>query len=620
MALNRRQFLAGSSALAGTVLLPRWIRGQDSGGKKPNILWITAEDLSPRLACYGDSTAKTPVLDQMAREGVRYTRAFANSPVCAPARFTLALGMYPVCFGEAQDMRARGEVPDAILGYPAYLKQAGYHCTNNGKTDYNSDVEMRWDENQGWGQKNPDAHWRSRKPGQPFFSVFNFGQTHESALRSRPDDVDVPESIQPEPFYPDHEEVREDLAWVYKRIESLDFQVGRILKQLEDDGLADDTIVFFYGDHGGILPWTKRWLYDRGTQVPLIIRFGKNFAHLAPARPGQAVEELVSFVDFAPTVLSLGGAKIPSHMQGRAFLGDSKAPEPDCVHLNRGRMDERYDLMRGVRDRDFLYIRNYWPFIPHGQRMYTPWRIRSTRVWQELHDQGKLTEVQDRFFQAKPYEELYDVRSDPHQIHNLASEAKHGATLEKMRSRADRFALDVVDTGYHRSGVGPWGYRAQRREGTYPLDRILDTAGLAGGAGPDDLVRLQQRLADEDPDVRFWAVCGCRQLGQAAGEVSQALEARLKDEGLMTQVTAAEALYVMGRKKQALAALARHAGDASSPACLWALNAVERLDAGALLKDQIARALETARKNRSTPLNHYVRRLGEYILSKHPAS
>ncbi len=618
MSLNRRTFLAGAGAAAGSLLLPQWLRGADQAGRKPNILWITAEDLSPRLASYGDPNARTAVLDQMAREGVRYTRAFANSPVCAPARFTLALGMYPVCFGQAQDMRARGEVPEDILGYPAYLSRAGYHCTNNGKTDYNSDVQMHWDENQGWGQKNPDAHWRSRKPGQPFFSVFNFGQTHESALRSRPDDVEVPDTLEVEPFYPDHEEVREDLAWVYKRIEALDFQVGRILKQLEDDGLADDTIVFFYGDHGGILPWTKRWLYDRGTQVPLIVRFGKNFAHLAPAKPGGTCEELVSFVDFAPTALSLAGAKIPAHMQGRAFLGGQKTPEPACVHLNRGRMDERYDLMRGVRDRRYLYLRNFWPFIPHGQRMATPWRIRTTQLWQKLHDEGKLTPLQDRFFQPKVYEELYDTQADPNQIHNLIAGREHRKALETMRRRADEFALDVVDTGYHRSGAGQWGYKAQRKPEAYPLEKILKAAKRAGRAEPADLPKLLEGMSDSNPDVRFWSVCGCRQIGAGAARATGGLKDRLNDEGPMTQVTAAEALWVLGQKKEATAGLARHAGDATSPACLWALNAVERLGAGGALREQVAGALAQAKENRSTPLNNYVRRLAGYILSKHP--
>jgi arylsulfatase A-like enzyme len=617
MSLNRREFLAGAGGAAATLLMPRLLGARNAEGKRPNILWLTAEDLSPRLSCYGDPTARTPVLDKLAGQGVRYTRAFANSPVCAPARFTLALGMYPVCFGEAQDMRARGEVPDDILGYPAYLKAAGYHCTNNGKTDYNSDVTMRWDENQGWRQKNPDAHWRSRPEGKPFFSVFNFGQTHESSLRSRPEEVHVPETVEVEPFYPDHPTVRKDLAWVYKRIEALDFQLGLILKQLDDDGLADDTIVFFYGDHGGILPWTKRWLYDRGTQVPLLIRFGKNFSHLAPAKPGRTCEELVSFVDFAPTVLSLAGAPIPDHMQGRAFLGDAKAPEPACIHLNRGRMDERYDLSRGCRSRQYLYLRNFWPFIPHGQRMFTPWRIRTTQLWQKLHDEGKLNAVQNRFFEPKAYEELYDVEADPHQLHNLAGSEDHGRTLSEMRRLADDFALDVVDTGYHRSGVGDWGYRAQRKPGAYPLDRILNAAKLAAGAGKDDLPELRRLLTDEDADVRFWAVCGLRTLGAAGAGAEDDLKARLKDRGPMTRVTAGEALYVMGSRQAGLDALSRHAGDPTSQACLWALNAVERLDVGEAMIEQIRQCEAQAKENRGTPLNHYVRRLTSYILSKH---
>jgi arylsulfatase A-like enzyme len=616
MQFQRRKFLAGGLAAAGSLLLPKILLGQErsAAGKRPNILWLTAEDLSPFLNSYGDPIAKTPVLDKLAAEGVQYTRAFANSPVCAPARFTLATGMYPVCFGEAQDMRAKGHVPETMPGYVTHLRKAGYHCTNHDKRDYNSDVLMDWTYESQWRNPNPKAHWRSRQDGQPFFSVFNYGVTHESCLRSRPDDVQTPEGLALPPYYPDHEEIREDQAWVYQRIESLDFQLGRILQDLEDDGLADDTIVFFYGDHGGILPWSKRWLYDRGTQVPLLVRFGKNFRHLAPAGPGETVDRLVSFVDFAPTVLSLCGAEIPAYMQGRPFLGDA-APAPECVHLNRGRMDERYDLMRGVRDEKYLYIRNYWPFIPHGQRMYTPWRIRTMQVWQDLHDRGELNELQDRFFQPKPYEELFDVNADPHQMHNLAGRPEHADALATMRNRADRFALTVVDTGYHRSGVGEWGYHAQR-EGSYPLERILETTKLAAAGRVESLPTLRKRLNDEDPDVRFWATCGCRTLGQGVVESADAVAARLDDAGAMTQVTAAETLYVLGRRQAGLNGLARYAGNAESPACLWALNAVDRLGLAEPLRDEIEKAHAAAQANRGLPHARYIARLAEYLLEK----
>ncbi len=609
MSLNRRNFL-GTAGAAGLGLWASQFSWGQAAAKRPNIVWITAEDLSPILAPYGDTRANTPNLNTMAAEGFVYTNAFANSPVCAPARFTLATGIYPVCCGRAQEMRARGDVPPGVMGYSAYMREAGYYCTNNSKTDYNSNVEMNWHES------SKDAHWRNRQPGQPFFAVFNFGQTHESTLRSRSKPSKSTEDIEVPPYLPDTQVVREDIAWIYQRVESLDFSVGRILKQLEEDGLADDTIVFFYGDHGGILPWSKRWLYDRGTQVPFIVRFGKNFSHLAPGKPGEKIERLVSFIDFPPCSMSLCGVQPPEHMQGDIFLGPQTDPEPGALHFNRGRMDERHDLVRAVRDKEFLYIRNFWPFIPHGLRMKTPWQIPTTQEWQRLHDEGKLNELQERFFQTRPFEELYEVKKDPHQIYNLADNADYAEILEKMRKRADAFALRVVDTGYHRSGVGEWGWVAQREPGAYPLERILDTAKLGAGATVKDLPEIINRLDDPDPDVRFWAACGCRTLEGKSKPAEAKLKERLDDPGLWTQVVAAEALYVMGEKEIGLKGLAKHAGDPMSEACLWALNAVDRSGAADALQKEIAHTLEVAQSRRDTPHNHYVKRLAGWLTRK----
>ena len=316
----------------------------ERSASRPNIVRITAEDISPDLGCYGDAYAVTPNIDRMAREGVRYTQAFATAPVCSPARSCLITGLYATTLG-TQHLRSLFPIPEAFHGYPAYLRAAGYYCTNNEKTDYNTASEpaiiaASWDESSG------RAHWRKRRPAQPFFSVFNLMVSHQSrasvwpqqqfeqmiskvltpAERHDPDRAPVP------PYYPDTPKVRRTLARYYDCVTAMDKEVGRILDELAADGLAEDTIVFFYGDNGRGLPRGKRTLYDTGLHEPLIIRFPKKFQHLAPAAPGQTLDRLVSFVDFPPAVLSLAGLQPPAYMQGTAFLGPHAGPPRQYVY------------------------------------------------------------------------------------------------------------------------------------------------------------------------------------------------------------------------------------------------------------------------------------------------
>ena len=323
---------------------------------RPNVLWITAEDISPDLGCYGDAYAATPNIDRLAREGVRYTHAFATAPVCSPARSCLITGLYATSLG-TQHLRSLFPIPDEFQGYPAYLRKAGYYCTNNEKTDYNTANERAiiaasWDESSG------RAHWRKRPAGQPFFSVFNLMVSHQSrasvwsfeqfeamiskvltpAERHDPDRAPVP------PYYPDTPTVRRTLARYYDCVTAMDKEVGRILDELAADGLAEDTVVFFYGDNGRGLPRGKRTLYDTGLHEPFIIRFPQKYQHLAPAAPGQTTDRLVSFVDFAATVLSLTGLQPPPYMQGVAFLGPHAGPPREVVYGARDRVDEAYDL------------------------------------------------------------------------------------------------------------------------------------------------------------------------------------------------------------------------------------------------------------------------------------
>ena len=343
--------------------------------RRPNIVWISNEDMSPKLGAYGDTMARTPVLDRLARESVRYTRAFTTAPVCAPSRAAIITGMYQTAIG-AQHMRTTEDrVPELpgpylavppfyVKAFPEYLRAAGYYTTNRAKTDYQFGVPFTI-----WDGLGPNAHWRNRADkSQPFFSVFNLEVTHESqifpsspARKGKPLVTD-PAEIQVPPYYPDTPAVREELARVYDNIADMDGQVGAILKQLEDDGLADNTIVFYWSDHGDGVPRAKRSLYDSGLRVPLMIRWPKALG--STVRPGSVSDELVSFIDLAPTVLALAGADIPAHLQGRVLVGPKAAPAPGFVFAARDRMDIEYDMMRSARDARFLYIRNFSPELP----------------------------------------------------------------------------------------------------------------------------------------------------------------------------------------------------------------------------------------------------------------
>jgi len=428
--------------------------------ERPNILWITVEDMSPRLASYGDDTVSTPHLDRLAREGLRYTRAFGVYGVCAPNRHALILGMYPTSTG-AMAMRtwkrtaALDQVTDPELlaiptyeatpppearCFPEYLRAAGYFCTNNAKTDYQfQDPVSAWDES------GRTAHWRHRPgPDVPFFSVFNFTVTHESGtFEARSPAVTDPSRVVLPPYYPDTPIVRRDVARHYDNIAATDAMVGRVLGELAEDGLARGTIVFFFSDHGDGLPRMKRWVYDSGLRVPLIVRF--------PDGEGAAssTDELVSFVDFAPTVLSLAGVPVPAHMQGQAFLGTQRAAPREYVYAARDRMDPAPETIRAVRDARFKYIRNYRPDLPYVG--FIPYRDRAG-VMQEilrLTAEGALGPDQWQLWaQRKPLEELYDTEVDPHEIHNLASTPEHFDKLAELRQAHLAWTAETGDLGH----------------------------------------------------------------------------------------------------------------------------------------------------------------------------
>jgi arylsulfatase A-like enzyme len=453
--------VAGAGAIRPAALqsAPRQLGSLKPSIARPNIVWISNEDMSPHLGVFGDGLARTPVLDRLARESVRYTHAFSTAPVCAPSRAAIITGMYQTTIGAHHMRTTEDRVPELpgpylavppfyVKAFPEYLRAAGYFTSNRVKTDYQFGEPFTI-----WDDLSPKAHWRTRSdPKQPFFSVFNLTVTHESqifpsspARKGKPLVTD-PAKIAVPPYYPDTPAIREELARMYDNIADMDAQVGEILKQLEDDGLAENTIVFYWSDHGDGIPRAKRSLYDSGLRVPLMIRWPKALG--STHAPGSVSAELVSLIDLAPTVLALAGVEIPTHLQGRVLVGPKAGRAPPYVFAARDRMDAEYDMMRSARDARFLYIRNFAPELPYAGHIIYRNQSAIMQEWFRLQAAGQLTGSAALWMRThRPAEELYDGQADPHQVRNLAAEPAHRPTLERMRAAVNSWMRETADQG-----------------------------------------------------------------------------------------------------------------------------------------------------------------------------
>lgn len=552
-----------------------WMAGVAQAADRPNILWLVSEDNGRFLGCYADPIAKTPTLDNLARNGLLYERCFTQ-PVCAPSRFGLISGLYPVACGPAQHMRASGKVPANLKGFPSYLREMGYFTSNNAKTDYNAPIAIK----ETWDASGRQAHWRNRSPSQPFFSVFNHEVTHESCLFPekekllfKPADMRVP------PYQPDTPEVRADWARYYTRMTQMDGQIADKLKELADAGLAEDTIIFYFSDNGGVLPRSKRFLHESGTHVPLILYFPPKWQHLSPAPPGTRIKEPVHFVDFAPTVLSLVSGKISDYMQGHPFAGPLKQKPNAFVVCSRDRMDERYDMMRSVVDERWLYIRNYRPDLPYVQPLNYMFKARGYQSWGSQAREGKLTAATAMFWGAKPSEELYDTLADPDNIHNLASDPKQQETLTRMRAALRDWVVGNRDNGFVPEGSVLEGFDASHVAGAFPVDQVFELANLASDRQVANLPQFIDALDDPSEPIRWWGAQGCTMLGSGAASAEEALRQRmLKDPSGAVQVAAAEAMARLGQVDDALPILVKWTKQADSPAfALQAANVLDRL-------------------------------------------
>jgi len=577
MAISRRSFIA---ALGATP----WVRA--AAEPRPNILWITTEDIGQQLGCYGDPYAVTPVLDALAARSYRYRNAWSNAPVCAPARTTIISGLYPTSTG-AEHMRSMTVLPASIKMFPCYLREAGYYTSNNAKEDYNLEhTGTVWDES------SKKAHWRNRKPGQLFFSVFNNLITHESQIIKRPHTfVHDPAKARVPAYHPDTREVREDWAEYYDNITTMDGQSGDLLTELQKDGLADDTIIVFFGDHGAGMPRSKRFPYNSGLRVPLIVHIPEKWKHLRPKeyRTGGSSEHMVAFVDLAPSMLSLAGVKPPAHMQGSAFCGQYGVGTRQFNFGFRGRMDERYDLMRSLCDQRFVYIRNYMPHRIYGQFVGTMFQTPTTQVWKKLYDAGKLNADQKHFWELKPPEELYDLQNDRDEVHNLANSPAHRDMMERFRAGNIEHLTRIRDVGFlpegeiHSRAAGSSPYEAGHDEKRYPFKRVIAMAELASLLKPEAIPALIKGLDDPDSCVRYWAASGILMRGAAGLKAARpALTKALADQAPYVRAVAAESLAWHGTKPEIAKALKVllalvPAKENGGFVALWALDIIDRL-------------------------------------------
>jgi len=554
----------------------------------PNILWLTSEDNGPQLGCYGDKYADTPNLDGLAAKGMIYTRAISNAPVCAPARTTIISGMYPTSTG-AEHMRSMTQLPKGFKMYPVYLRELGYYCTNNSKEDYNlvKDGEV-------WNEGGRKATWTNRpNKDQPFFAIHNFTVSHESQIRKRPhQQIHNPSKVRVPAYHPDTPEVRQDWAQYYDKLTEMDKMVGEKLELLKEQGLADNTIIFYFGDHGSGMPRSKRWPYFSGINVPLIIHVPEKWKHLASSdyKVGGKSDNRVGFVDLAPTLLSITGKKPPAHMQGHAFMGKHQTSNQEYGYGFRGRMDERYDMVRSVVGENFIYIRNYMPHKPYGQHVSYMFQTPTTQVWKKMFEDGKLNQAQSHFWKTKPAEELYDLQKDPDEVMNLAKSSEHAAILKKMRSAHLSHIRKIRDIGFlpegeiHSRAKGSTPYEIARDSKKYPFEKILAAAELATSLKKKNLPKIADLLTDNDSAVRYWGAIGLLTHKKSGTKAfAKELINALNDKSPYVRATAAEALGRYGSKNEQILAV-KTLGELADPienGCfpsMLAMNAIDHLD------------------------------------------
>lgn len=538
--------------IAGTTLITSC---NTSGNlEKPNIVWITSEDNSKHfMELFDEHGAPTPNIEKLANRGVVFSHAFSNAPVCSVARSTLISGCYAPRIG-AQFHRKYNKVPmpENLKMFPAYLREKGYYTTNNAKEDYNIiKTEGVWDESSN------KASWRNRENGQPFFHVQNIGITHESSLHfdrkemENTTPVTDPEQVFVPPIHPDTELFRYTYATYHDKIMKMDERVGEVLDRLEEDGLLDETIVFYFGDHGGVLPGSKGYLYETGLHVPLVVYVPEKYEKLVGVKQGSTVSDFVSFVDFGATVLNLAGVEVPEEMDGQAFLGKGTRPgkqkREQLTFSYADRFDEKYDLVRSVRAGDYKYIRNYQPYNIDALQNNYRYRMLAYVEWREMYHKDQLREEQARFFEKKPAEALYNVAEDPYELNNLAGDPDYTTIKNELGETLVEQITSMPDLSFYPESYlaehalkDPVSFGKERKEEISELVAVADLALLSFEEAEEELLTA---LDSENEWKRYWALTACSSFDESSVELIHKInEISKNDQASLNRLRALEYL------------------------------------------------------------------------------
>jgi len=528
--------------------------------ERPNVVWIVSEDNSVHyLEHFFAGGAKAPNIEALARHGLTFNHAFSNGPVCSVARTTLATACYGPRIGTQFHRRYKmAPMPEGLRMFPAYLRDSGYYTTNNSKKDYNA-VEDKGV----WDESSRNASWRNRPDkSQPFFHMQSHPPSHESSLHFKQTTYENektatdPNSVRLADYFPDTPLFRYTHARYHDRMAVIDGIVGDTVAKLKEDDLLEDTFILYFGDHGGVLPRSKGYVYESGLHVPLVVRVPENFKHLVDADAGSRVDGFVSFIDFGPTTLQLAGVDIPGPVDGRPFLGKGVSiDEVDARDESFGyadRFDEKYDLIRSIRKGKYQYIRNYQPYLPDGLQNNYRYKMLAYKEWRELFKAGKLSGPQLQFFQPKPVEALFDVEADPHEVNNLAGDPEYAEVLAELRSRLREIVKGLPDLSFY-----PESYLvANAMENPVEFGQghkteiaeLVDTADLALLPYEKAKPKLQEALDSDNAMIRYWGAMACSSFGREAADLALCVKPLLKDDCPIVRVRAVEFLGIIGQQ------------------------------------------------------------------------
>ena len=509
--------------------------------EKPNIIWLVSEDNSIHfMDLYSEDGVKLPNISNLAEKGIVFNNAFSNAPVCSVARSTIITGVYAPSIGTQYHRKASPvNLPKHIKPLPLYLKDAGYYTTNNNKEDYNFKKE-----NKIWDESSSKATYKNRKGNQPFFHVQNFGNTHEGRLHFSKEyfkkeikNFDT-KNIVTFPYHPDTPIFRFTKELLYKNHINLDYKIGEFIKDLEKQGLMDNTIIFYYGDHGGVLPRSKGYLYESGLNIPMVVYVPKKWKNLSPFQIGTKTSAFIDFLDLVPTVLSLAGIEIPDYLDGTPFLG-KKINKENIEQQNitfgyADRFDEKYDLVRSVRKGKYKYIRNFQPFNIDGLHNFYRYKMLAYKEWYNLFIEGKLNKYQAKFFLPKQPEELYDVKKDPHEIDNLAKKTNFKNELIELRSQLKKQIISKNDLSFFpepyflKKGLeNPIDFGKKNKE---LLISLIEVANLNIYPFQEVRKKISYALNDNNPWIKYWGLITCSSFGMKAKENIDKINAIFEDE------------------------------------------------------------------------------------------